>query len=193
MGESGPGYVATAPGETVEPVGILPQGTVVDTPRAKIVDGSGHTSNVAALVTAGGSDENHDVISGQLVSDHTTGAVVNASSGTVLWRAAGWGLGQFSNDGRYVLGVQPADGSPDTYAVFDAATGRRITTFSLGSIAPRFVGSPAWDINDTLLAAVTANRTSAIVRIDLDGRVTRATPVVDVSGQHLGYRLATRP
>jgi hypothetical protein len=193
MGESGTGYAVTAAGATVEPVGILPQGTVVDTPRAQIVDSSGHTSDVAALATAGGSDENNDVISGQLRTDDSTGAVVDASSGSVLWRAPGWELGQFSNDGKYVLGAQPRNGPvPDGRAVFDAATGEKLVELP-GPGADITLGQVAWGVDHTVLAIASEGHASAIVRFGLDGRLTRATPVVDVSDQHLGYRLAVRP
>jgi hypothetical protein len=114
---------------------------------------------------------------------------VDAATGDVKVRVAGWDLGQFSNDGKYVVGDQPRNGPvPDGVAIFDAATGAKLVELpALGFGAS--IRQLVWDFDDTLLATADSSDRSAIVRFDLDGHVTRATPVVDAVD---GYRLATR-
>jgi hypothetical protein len=46
------------------------------------------------------------------------------------------------------------------------------------------------DVDGTVLAVAHSTRGSAIVRFDLQGHLTRATPMADTPN---GYRLATRP
>jgi hypothetical protein len=198
MGESGAGYVATPPGSVFEPIGIVRQGTVVNvtkgnTGHSEIVDASGSGAPIPGLALAGGSDENNDVVSGQVAGDSETGIVVHASTGVPVASFPSWTMGQFSPDGKYVLGVQRGDGVPDTYAIFDALDGRRVTDVSGGTLASRFVSDPVWDFNDTLLAPAGGADGSAIVRIDLQGNWTLATPIVHGHVFTAGYRLATRP
>jgi hypothetical protein len=192
MGESGPGHVATPVGSQVTPVGIVQQGTVVNVTHGgsghtEIVDASGTRTPIAALAYAGGSDESNDVVSGQLAGDSSTGAVVDAATGAVKVRVPGWILGQFSIDGKYVVGIQRTDSVfGDSYAIFDAASGHRLIAFAAQS-------DPVWDTDDTLLSIGRGTNTTAIVRTDLQGNWTRATPIVHSTSYWAGYRLATRP
>jgi hypothetical protein len=198
MGESGPGSTPTPNGAIDEPVGIVQQGVVVndvggdfaDGPTGLLVGWDGTTNRLHALAFAGGSDENNDVVSGQLAGATSTGAVVDVSTGAVKWRAPGWQLGQFSDDGRYVV-AQRTDASAG-YAILDADTGDQIARLdSLGdNVAIRQV---AWDFDDTVLAVADYGDTEAIIRFDLRGHPTRATPTRTVSGGNDAYRLATRP
>ncbi|WP_151083273.1 hypothetical protein [Nocardioides cynanchi] len=196
MGESGPGRVVTPVGTQVTPVGIVQQGVVTDVVHGpaesvQVVDSSGHRSPVTGLARAGGSDENHDVLSGQLASDVNTGAIVDAATGAVQVRVPGWTLGQFSSDGRYVLGDQPRNGpTSDAIAVFDARTGHKVADLNRPGGPGVTLGQPAWDVDDTVLAVADSTEGSTIVRFDLQGHVTRATSVSHASG---AYRLATRP
>jgi hypothetical protein len=198
MGEAGAGFVTTAPGAIVQPIGILQQGIVVNaaeagTTRAQLVDYTGKASPIAGLSSAGGSDENNDVVSGQLSGDTGTGAVVNVGDGSVVCRVPSWQLGQFSNDGKYVVGVQPADGFADTYAIFDAASCQRVAGLeTLGNPVSTRIRQVAWDFNDTLLAVVDDAQEQAIVRFDLDGHASLATPTRPATDGNDVYRLATR-
>jgi hypothetical protein len=182
MGESGPGHVATPVGSQVEPVGIVQQGVVVNVTHGRSI----HTE----IIDASGSDENNDVVSGLLASESHTGAVVDVSSGAVRWRAPGWQLGQFSNDGKYVL-AQRLDASAG-YAIFDAVTGTRVVEFDpLGDNV--LISQIAWDFDDTILAVAGDGQQEAIVRFDLQGHATRATATRPVTAGNDVYRLATRP
>ncbi len=192
MGQAGPGYVATPPGEFDLPVGIVQQGVVVNrsggtgsTPA--IVAWDGTTTSLSALARALGSDENADVVSGVLDPATGTGGVVDAQTGAVRWRAPeGWALGQFSSDGTYVLGEQSTQ--PGGHAVFDTRTHRLVTRLDVP--AGVSLQDVVWDTGDSVLARAATATDQAILRFDLQGHVTRATPV------HQGtdyYRFATRP
>jgi hypothetical protein len=193
MGEAGPGSVASPVGAVYSPIGIVRQGVVVNdvgtdrSLKAPAIIAPDRTTPLVQLQEAGGSDENNDVVSGQLAGDSSTGAIVDASTGVVRLRVPGWILGQFSMDGKYVLGIQRTDSLlGDNYAVFDTASGHRLIAFAAQS-------DPVWDTNDTLLSIGRGTDTVAIVRIDLQGSWSRATPIVHSASYWAGYRLATRP
>jgi hypothetical protein len=85
--------------------------------------------------------------------------------------------------------MRAGQGTPDTYAIFDAVTGRRLTVLPLhrGWV----VRQVAWDGSDTVLAVVDADSSEAVVRFDLQGNLNRTTPVIGSAADR--YRLATRP
>jgi hypothetical protein len=198
MGDSGPAHTATPSGAIDVPAGIVQQGVVVndvggdrgDGPNPLLIGWDGTTTPLDQLRLVGGSDENNDVVSGVLASESHTGAVVEVSTGAVRWRAPGWQLGQFSNDGKYVL-AQRLDASAG-YAIFDAVTGNQIVQLDpLGDNV--LISQLAWDFDDTLLAVASEGKQEAIVRFDLDGRASLATPPRGVIDGSHAYRLATRP
>ncbi len=199
MGEGGPGFVRTPAGVLIDPVGLQTEAVVVNAwhgqdPTAELIDiGTGAATPLSALRVVSGSDENHRVVSGELagrpVGQVGESAVVDATTGSVVWRTD-WQLGQFSTDGRYVVGLSSAG---DTYAVFDAVTGRKVAELPLATSG--WITQVAWDFNDTLLAVVDdGSGHTAIVRFGLDGQVTRATPVRQQENASVDvFRLATRP
>jgi hypothetical protein len=194
MGESGPGHVATPAGDQVAPVGFVRQGVVVNMVHGRdeavrVLDTSGDASPLTALALAGGSDQNNDVVSGQLASDSATGALVDASTGGVIWRAPGWALGQFSDDGKYVAAEQLPN--PGVYAILDATTGAEVARLDpIGEHVS--IQQVAWDFDDTLLAVASDGQQEAIVRFDLQGHATRATATKPATNGSDVYRLATR-
>ena len=204
MGESGPSYVATPAGRVAQPVGFVRQGVVVNLTMANgdakevwVYGPLGGPTQVPGLSSAGGTDQSDDLVAGQVAGEPGTGIIVHASTGVPVSHVPSWTLGQFSPDGKYVLGYQPGDGlGADRYAVFDVATGRQVT--KLGPFGPGGLGirQIAWDADDTVLAVAQDGRSSddAIVRCDLHGHATLATepkPAADPSFPV--YRLATRP
>ena len=202
MGEGGPGSVPTTAGDVIEPVGIQPGSVVVNAwhgeePTAELIDATtGAASPLSALRVVSGSDENNQVVSGELAGQPTgqvgESAVVDARTGKVRWRTD-WQLGQFSADGTYVVGLRSGGGSSDSTAVFDAATGLKVA--DLPAWAPGWVTQIAWDFDDTLLAVVNdGSDHTAIVRFGVDGHVTRATPVRQQENASIEvFRIATRP
>lgn len=203
MGEGGPSYVATPAGRVVQPVGFTSQGVVVNqttptgTPRGVWIYGSqAGPTRVPGLASAGGTDEGDDLISGRLAVDPSAEVVVHAATGVPVAYAPSWSLGQFSPDGKYVLGYAPGDGlGTDRYAVVDVATGRLVTELDHRGAASSLL-QPVWESDTSVLAVAQdwTDRRDAIVRFDLQGHATRATaPRQEVDQNFPVYRLATRP
>jgi hypothetical protein len=121
--------------------------------------------------------------------------VANASTGAVVWRASGWDLGHFSGSGRYVVGTrdvgaQSVAGVGDVVGIWDAATGRQVSTTVLPNMT--IVGHPVWEGDDSVLVvAEDRHQQQAIVRVALDGTITRVTSVAP-AGEGT-YRLAAAP
>lgn len=121
--------------------------------------------------------------------------VAHTSTGAELWRAGGWSLGGFSVSGRYVVGTQTVGdqsvpGVGDVVGIFDAATGRPV----LSTVLPNMtvVGDPVWEDDDSVLVvAEDREQQQAILRVDLDGSITRATQVAP-PGEGT-FRLAAAP
>jgi len=199
MAEGGAGSVPTSAGEVIDPVGIQPGSVVVNAwrgqrPTPELIDAyTGNATPLSALRLVTGSDENHRVVSGEIAGNPLESAVVDVRTGAVLWRT-GWQLGQFSPDGKYVIGLQSGDGSPDSYAIFDAVTGERIRELPHWDL-PGWIRQVAWEVDDTVLAVADGPDGEAIIRFDLRGSLSRATPIgpPTESVQIGGYRLATRP
>jgi hypothetical protein len=194
MGQSGPGYERFQNSGLVDPVGFVRQGVVVNAdPSAGpevIVMGVDHA--LAALTSAAGADDNNNVVSGVLAGNDQRSGVVDAATDSVLWSTdPGWELGQFSTDGRYVAGIERQSGST-TYAIFDARTGNQVTTLDPLAAGLR-IDQLAWDEQNSLLAVADTGQEQAIVRYDLNGHPTLATPVRTVASPTDGFRLATRP
>jgi hypothetical protein len=123
------------------------------------------------------------------------GAVVELPTGAVQWRAPTGTLGHFSASGRYVVtvqnvGVQTVQGVGDIVGIRDAATGRRVTSTVLPNLS--IVGRPVWEGDESVLVvAEDRHQQQAIVRVGVDGTISRATPVAP-AGQG-SYRLAASP
>ena len=156
------------------PVVVGPDGSFRRIPRVATIVAVSPSGDLAAGVTARG-----------------TGVVTDLSSGAVRWRDQGT-LGHFSASGRYVvtmrnLGVQTAQGVGDVVEVRDAATGHRVVSTVLPDLS--IVGRPVWERDDAVLVVVEdRQRRQAIVRVGLDGAITRATPVAPAGDGT--YRLA---
>jgi len=121
--------------------------------------------------------------------------VTELSTGAVQWRARSGTLGHFSASGRYVVttrsvGVQTVQGVGDVVGIRDAATGREVMSAVLPNLS--MVGRPVWEGDGSVLVVAEDRRQQqAIVRVGLDGTVTRATPVAP-RGKG-SYRLAAAP
>lgn len=108
--------------------------------------------------------------------------VVDASTGDVKWRARSWTLSKFSSSGRYVVGDQEVGKQPepdvgDVIGIFDAASGDQVLRKELPGLT--FDTLPIWEGDDAVLVVAEDDRgREAIVRVTLDGTVTRATGVV---------------
>jgi hypothetical protein len=203
MGETGPSYVATPAGRVVQPVGFVSQGAVANISAPDfsdggvwVYDGQDAPVRVKGLASAGGTDQQDDLIAGQIAGDPTTGVIVHASTGVPVSYTPAWSLGQFSPDGKYVLGYAPGDGiGTDQYAVFDVSTGRLVTELDYRGAASVLL-QPTWESDTSVLAVAQDwdSRRDAIVRFDLHGHATLATePTREADPAFRVYRLATRP
>ncbi len=96
--------------------------------------------------------------------------VADAVTGEVRVELTGRAV-SFSPDGQYVASV--ADGALQVHA---AATGEVLV--DTGDEAGRITGEVAWESSSRLVAVVEDDGQEAVVRVDLDGTVTRATDPV---------------
>lgn len=188
---SGSTHTPTTLGAILTPVGEVPGGIVVLASgphlpgRASgtyvIPPGHRRWTPLRWVSIARGASQAADLVAGDGRNIRSS-VVVDASSGDVLWRARDWRLGKFSPSGRYVAGdqddaVQPSSNVGDVVGVFDARTGHQVLRRELPGLA--LVGHPVWEGDDALLVVVRdRDGREAIVRVTLDGQVTRATGVV---------------
>jgi hypothetical protein len=141
-----------------------------------------------------GATTNGDLISG-LAPNLTDSLVVDADTGAVRWRLPDWSLGRFSASGRYVVGFRSA-GLPhlgavnDSVGIWEAATGHEVLVRDLPGLM--LDSLPVWEDDDSVVV-VAEDRSGhqAIIRVDTEGTVTRATRVG--SGRPEGFRLAATP
>jgi hypothetical protein len=182
--------IDTAKGATFAPVGLTAGGVVVFTlssglrlPSHALVIPSGGLRNAIPLRL---SMPTATSAAAGLVAGRARGfqrsAVVDATTGAVLWRASpAWTLQKFSGSGRYLagfqsVGVQQSADVGDIVGIWDAATGRQVLQKVLPGLT---VDAEAWEGDDSVLVvAEDRHGQEAILRIGLDGSVTRTTSVV---------------
>ena len=90
---------------------------------------------------------------------------------TPEWKTCDYALGQFSPDGRYVLG-HPAygDGIGDSsVAILDAATGRVLVDYRNDRQAQAYINNAVWDVDGTVLATVFARGSWSLMRMSPGG------------------------
>ena len=170
---------------------VLPQGAGSSGPVLIGPDGSPrripHVATVAAVSPSGA------LVVG--IDSRGDGVVTELSTGAVQWRTREGTLGHFSASGRYLvviqnLGVQTVPGVGDVVGIRDAATGHLVMSTVLPNLS--IVGRPVWEGDGSVLVvAEDRQQEQAIVRVGLDGSITRAT---QVSPQGEGtFRLAATP
>ncbi|MFZ2014249.1 MAG: SigE family RNA polymerase sigma factor [Nocardioides sp.] len=169
---------------------VLPQGAGSDGPVLIGPDGSFRRIPHLEVVTA--TSPSGALVAGTDPQGH--GVVTELSTGAVRWRTRVT-LGHFSASGRYVVtmqnvGVQTVEGVGDVVGIREAATGRRVTSTVLPDLT--IVGRPVWE-GDHAVLVVAEDRQGqqAIVRVGLDGRLSRATPVAPAGRG--SFRLAATP
>ncbi len=133
------------------------------------------------LLLPRGSSEAADLVSG-IARNASTSVVVDATTGDVRWRARSWTLGKFSTSGRYVageqvVGVQPEPDVGDVVGIFDAETGHQVLRRELPGLV--LAGLPVWEGDGAVLVVARDKEgRETIVRIGLNGSVSRATRIV---------------
>jgi hypothetical protein len=186
---SGSRSVATTKGATFSPVGDVPGGVVVFAStsvrrlpsHALVVPQNGGRMIPLHLLIPSGVSASANLVCGEAL-DGRDGVVVDASTGDVRWRAHDWTLSGFSASGRYVVGSQrvgdqTVGGGGDVVGIFDAATGHQVLRQELPRLTIDTL--PVWeDDSSALVTAEDSQGREAMLRVSLDGSVTRTTRVV---------------
>jgi hypothetical protein len=145
---------------------------------------------IPGLVQANRVGADQGLVVGRTDSDGPS-VVAKISSGQILWSTRDWELGAVSPDGRSVLGVQHGGNTMAAWAVFDARTGELQHHFALP--AGFYVVQTEWEDNRHVLMVAVQGRSTAIIRADLDGTITRATPTVRAPAHAAGFVLSEQP
>ncbi|HEX4470711.1 MAG TPA: hypothetical protein VH085_01980 [Nocardioides sp.] len=164
---------------------------------ALVIAPDGTARRIPHLATAQTATRAGDLVAGLNQID-TSAVVVDASTGAVRWRAAAWTLSHFSASGQYVsgtqsVGPQTSPGVGDVVGIFDSASGRLVRSVVLPDMVVK--SQAVWEGDDAVLVvAQDAAHQESILRIGVDGSVTRATKVLPPTEvRQYGFRLAATP
>lgn len=196
---SGTTRLASPAGQSWFPVGRVSTGIVVESgpadlgdPRRgrmfndseafgpRVVTSAGTTIAIPDLSNVQDATPAGDLALGQ--DSYGYGSVVDVPTGAVRWQRQNWTTARFSSSGRYVsgyqdVGPQTAPGVGDVVGAWDAATGRQVLRLVLPGMVVK--SPPAWEGDSSLLVVVEdLQHQEAVLRIGLDGSVTRATRVL---------------
>lgn len=149
----------------------------VEAPEVAVgTDGS--TSTVAELLRVAGVAPDGSVSGMVSVSDSGSCSAIVDPDGAEVWRTCDYTLGQFSPDGRFVLG-HPAyrDGIGDgTLAILDAATGDLLVDATNDRDSQSFLNNAVWDADSTVLATVYEADAWHLLRLTPSGDLRTLTP-----------------
>lgn len=168
------------------PVGIGPAGLVLN---ATYPDGrsevllagrDGTVTTVAGVDEAVGVDPQTGVVAGNLSGDRACAMVVGAEGEQLRAPDCDLVLRSMSPDGRWVTATgSDSDGIGDrSMTVLDTATGEVQVAWLSRSNPPTDLTHVGWEDADTVLAAAAQSGEASVLRLELDGSVERATPVV---------------
>jgi len=131
-------------------------------------------------------------ITGTVAKGNQQGAVADSATGRVLWHNEWWPH-SFSDDGKYVLATPFDNGDPSSYAILDARTGRPVAqTPKLGKVILGW--QMGWDGDTAVFNAFGGTTQEALLTLDLQGNLTRATAVAPLArGQLNAYWLGAQP
>lgn len=193
--------VAAQDGE-VRPVGFLGDGrvvfTIVETSRSAVAEPDGSFTELERFLMLRSASEAAGLVAGltEYSASRACDGVMDPSASTseTLWETCKYRLGEFSPDGRYVIGsVVQEDMSARSVAVLDAHT---------GEVLARFVSEPGdlvamhqilWEDADSLVAvahAVDAGE-GHILRLNLDGSLERTGVTGSFENMGIPFGFAT--
>lgn len=189
------------------PVGFLADGSVVFSTTQErtfilefgVATTSGDITPFSGFNTVNSTSEVSGLVAGQtqFLGDGSCSGVTDPVAGTkLLWETCDYALGAFSPDGRYIVGLAPYSDGPGSTSVsiLDATTGEPVVDYS----GPRGrtvsgAGQVVWEDDDTLLTTVTQGADQTIVRLELDGAVSRVAPVLTTPELSNEYRFPNSP
>jgi hypothetical protein len=133
----------------------------------------------------------------QFLGDGSCSGVTDpVAGGKLLWETCDYSLGQFSPDGRYIVGLAAYSDGPgsSSLSILDARTGEPVVDYR----GPRGrtisgVDQVVWEDGDTVLATVTQGPDQTIVRAELDGALSRVAPTLPTEGLNIEYRFPNHP
>ena len=137
-------------------------------------------------------DEAHELVAGvEDMESPLTALAWRLATGEVTWRGAQgagttWIPSRFSPDGLHLLAAA-YDGTVMRNGFLDAATGAYVSDFELPPDVR--IHDLAWEDDQHVLVSVSEGLARAILRVDLDGRVTRAADGTERSP----YNFAVQP
>ncbi len=180
--------IRTPQGASLTPVGLTADGVVAFAlssgpavpSHALVVPGDQQAVIPLRLGMPRSATEAGGLVAGQLRS--FAGSAVVDATGAVVWRApAAWTLGKFSASGSYIVGTQSAGVQTsadvgDVVGIWDVATHHQVLRKVLPGLR---VDAAAWEGDGSVLVvAEDRHGQEAILRVGLDGSVTRTTSVV---------------
>ena len=109
-------------------------------------------------------------------------SAVTAPGGARSWRTCERRLGEFSPDGRFLLGYPLEDGpGPRSVALLDARTGTVLREYAAQGRSDVFVRQAVWDSDGSVVATVWDTDHWAVLRMTLEGQLT-SLPVEGLEG-----------
>lgn len=155
----------------------------------------GIVSPIPDLLNLGGVSPDGSLSGMVSASDTGSCSVVIGPDGEQLWKTCDYTLGQFSPDGRYVIG-HPAyrDGIGDpSVAILDARTGDLLAEFQNSMKHQSFINNVVWDTDSTLLATVFEEGTWSLMRMTASGELSSVLDGIGDNMDQVPVTLATRP
>jgi hypothetical protein len=189
------------------PVGFLADGTLVFTTADPstfenefgYVTASGDITSFRGFNTLVSTSQATGLVAGQtqfLGDGSCSGVTDPVAGGKLLWETCDYSLGQFSPDGRYIVGLAAYSDGPgsSSLSILDARTGEPVVDYR----GPRGrtisgVDQVVWEDGDTVLATVTQGPDQTIVRAELDGALSRVAPTLPTEGLNIEYRFPNHP
>lgn len=142
--------------------------------RAWSATAKGIVSEFPDLLSLGGMSPDGSLSGVTSVSeDNSACSAVLGPDWEKSWETCDYTLGQFSPDGRYVIG-HPAQRSgigDSSVAILDARTGDLLAEFANSETNPAFIDNVVWDADNTLVATVFED-TWSLMRMTPDGKLT---------------------
>lgn len=191
-----------SPDAAVVPVGMLDDRTVVYNedsvdPVVMVAIDDGETSPVPGMIRADGVSDASGLVAGLTRSRPDGGscsAVVDPLAGE-QWMTCNFQLGQFSPDGRYVLASDAyVDGLGATdVAILDAHTREVVVRYQRQGRDNLFVHEAVWEDDTHVLASVYQDGAWTMVRMDLEGNLSAASPAVEGDETSWPFEFSARP